>query len=94
MPNAGRPSVDKLKGSAFGNMKELRFTVPDGDDRGEWRAAFAFDPKREAIVLVAASKSGTTSSLFYKRLVAIADKRYADHIAATASAAKRRRESK
>lgn len=47
-PNLGRPRVDTLKGS---NMKELRFDA----DGGVWRAAFAFDAKREAIVLVAGS---------------------------------------
>jgi hypothetical protein len=29
-------------------MKELRFTLPDG----EWRIAFAFDRERNAILLV------------------------------------------
>ena len=36
------------------NMKELRF---DADD-GVWRVAFAFDTKRQAILLVAGDKSG------------------------------------
>lgn len=41
-PQLGRPSVDTLKGSKHSNMKELRFKA----DKGEWRVAFAFDPKR------------------------------------------------
>src|ERR1700761_2611096 len=45
-PETGRPHVDKLKGSTFANMKELRFEADDG----EWRVAFAFDPKRRAIL--------------------------------------------
>jgi len=65
-----------LKGSNFANMKELRFEAADG----EWRAAFAFDPKREAIVLVAADKSGVSEKKFYKRLIDKADARYAQHL--------------
>ena len=43
-PLLGRPHVDTLKGSVFPNTKELRFKAADGI----WRAAFAFDPAREA----------------------------------------------
>ena len=45
-PAAGRPRVDTLKGPKHAYMKELQF---DADD-GVWRAAFAFDPKREAVI--------------------------------------------
>lgn len=38
-PELGRPRVGTLKGSAHGNMKELRFSAADG----EWRVAFALD---------------------------------------------------
>ena len=48
-PTTGRPRVDTLNGSKHANMKELRF---DADD-GVWRVAFAFDPERKAILLVA-----------------------------------------
>ena len=47
-PQLGRPHADTLNGSAHANMKELRF---DADD-GVWRLAFAFDPRRKAILLV------------------------------------------
>ena len=53
-PQLGRPYADTLKGSKHANMKELRFDAADG----EWRAAFAFDPQRKAILLVAGDKSG------------------------------------
>ena len=46
-PQLGRPRVDTLNGSRHANMKELRFSAADG----EWRVAFAFDPKRTAILL-------------------------------------------
>jgi hypothetical protein len=41
-PTLARPHADTLKASRHGNMKELRFSVGDG----EWRIAFAFDPSR------------------------------------------------
>jgi hypothetical protein len=46
--------VDTLKGSIYPNMKELRFDA----DGGVWRVAFAFDPRRRAVLLVAGDKSG------------------------------------
>jgi hypothetical protein len=75
-PKLGRPHVDTLKGSKFANMKELRFRATDG----EWRTAFAFDPTREAILLVAGDKSGGHQNKFYKRLIAKADERYQQHL--------------
>jgi hypothetical protein len=58
----GCPHCDTLNGSKHVNMKELRFTLPDG----EWRVAFAFDPLRSAILLVAGNKSGTNERRFYR----------------------------
>ena len=52
-------------------MKELRFTAHGG--REVWRAAFAFDPARNAVVLVAGDKQGGNERLFYKRLIKVAD---------------------
>ena len=75
-PKLGRPHADALKGSAFSNMKELRFEA----DGGVWRVAFAFDPKREAILLVAGDKSGGGEKRFYKSLIAKADKRFKAHL--------------
>ena len=57
-------------------MKELRFTLPDG----EWRIAFAFDPERCAILLVGGSKSGVSGKQFYKDLIRVADARFAAHL--------------
>jgi hypothetical protein len=42
--------------------------------------AFAFDPKRKAILLVGGDKSGTSERRFYQRLIAKADDRYAEHL--------------
>ncbi len=75
-PATGRPHVDTLKGSDYPNMKELRFEAADG----EWRLAFAFDPARQAILLVAGDKTGGGEKRFYKRLIATADARFAAHL--------------
>jgi hypothetical protein len=52
-PQAKRPHVDTLKGSKYGNMKELRFSAFGG----VWRVAFAFDPLRQAILVNSAHNS-------------------------------------
>ena len=64
-PNLGRPTVDTLKASRHANMKELRFAW-SGEVR---RVAFAFDPKRQAILLVGGDKGGADQRRFYKRLI-------------------------
>lgn len=76
-PELGRPTVDTLKGSRHANMKELRFKV----GHQVWRVAFAFDPKRRAVMLVAGNKAGVNQKRFYSRLITAADKRYSAHIA-------------
>lgn len=75
-PAAKRPRVDTLKGSKHSNMKELRFDANDG----VWRVAFAFDPRRHAVLLVAGNKSGIGEKRFYNRLIDIADKRFDTHL--------------
>lgn len=75
-PLASRPRVDTLKGSAFANMKELRFDA----DQGVWRVAFAFDPEQRAILLVAGDKSGVSEKRFYRQLIHTADERYGKHL--------------
>jgi hypothetical protein len=76
-PQLGRPRVDTLKGSRHANMKELRFSVAGG----EWRVAFAFDPRRRAILLVAGDKSGGSEKRFYRELIRKADERFDAHLA-------------
>lgn len=75
-PNLGRPRVDTLNGSDHANMKELRFDAAGG----VWRVAFAFDPRRQGILLIAGDKSGGSQAKFYKRLLKAADERYAAHL--------------
>ena len=76
-PQLGRPRVDTLKGSRHANMKELRFDAAGG----VWRVAFAFDPKRNAVLLIAGDKSGGGEKRFYRQLIAKADERFEEHLA-------------
>jgi hypothetical protein len=76
-PQLGRPHADTLRGSRHTNMKELRCHAGGG----VWRIAFAFDPERRAILLVAGEKSGGSEKRFYRRLIAKADKRFDRHLA-------------
>lgn len=75
-PTTGRPRVDTLKGSKHRNMKELRFDA----NGGVWRLAFAFDPRRKAVLLVAGDKHGRSERKFYQTLIAVADRRFDSHL--------------
>lgn len=89
-PNLGRPTVDGLKASRHANMKELRF----GWEGEVWRVAFAFDPKRQAILLVGGDKAGADQRRFYKRLINIADARFDEHLAELKETLKERKHGK
>ena len=69
--------MDTLNGSRHANMKEMRFSAADG----EWRLAFAFDPARRAVLLVAGDKSGGSVKRFYRVLIRKADERFDRHLA-------------
>ena len=73
----GRPRVDTLNGSEHAKMKELRFDAAGG----VWRFAFAFDPRRNAIVLCGGDKSGGSEKKFYKGLTQKAEARFSAHVA-------------
>jgi hypothetical protein len=75
-PDLGRPHADTLNGSRFANMKELRFRAADG----VWRVTYAFDPRREGILLAAGDKSGVSERRFYRQLIARSDERFAAHL--------------
>ncbi len=76
-PRLSRPHADTLKGSKHPNMKELR------DDTADQvlRIAFAFDPERTGLLLVAGDKSGVSQRRFYKQLIDKADKLFDEHLA-------------
>ena len=85
-PTLSRPRADTLKGSRHPNMKELRFDA----ERGVWRVAFAFDPERRAVLLVAGDKRGANQQRFYRRLIRVADARYDRRLASMRAERKRR----
>jgi hypothetical protein len=76
-PALGRPHADTLNGSKHANMKELRADTAEQ----VLRIAFAFDPERTALLLVAGNKSGVSQKRFYKRLIAKADELFDAHLA-------------
>lgn len=69
-PALGRPSVDTLKNTKLPNLKELRIQ----HNGSPWRILFAFDPKRQAILLVGGNKQ--SDNRWYKKAIALAEKRY------------------
>lgn len=84
-PHLGRPHADTLKGSKHANMKQLRADTKDQ----VLRIAFAFDPKREAILLVGGNKTGVGQKRFYKQLIATADALFDAHLATLAKKRKK-----
>lgn len=77
-PAADRPHVGTLDNPKHPNMKELRFKANHGAEI--WRAVFAFDPNRDAIILVAADKQGIDEKKFYKNLLTKANRRFDQHL--------------
>ena len=58
-------------------MKELR---PPSSGNTEIRLLFAFDPRREAIFLVAGDKAGNWDG-WYREAIPLADERFTQHLA-------------
>jgi hypothetical protein len=76
-PTLGRPLADKVKASRHHNMKELR---PGSAGPTEIRILFAFDPGRQAVLLVAGDKSGNWKQ-WYVDHIPVADDRFDEHLA-------------
>jgi hypothetical protein len=72
-PTLGRPLVDRIKGSRHRNMKELRSVG------GHIRIMFAFDPARQAILLIGGDKTGRWKD-WYSENIPIADDFYDEHL--------------
>jgi hypothetical protein len=74
-PQLRRPYADTLEGTSLGNLKELRV-----QHRGEpYRILFAFDPKREALLLIGGNKAG--DKRWYKRMIPLAEAIFERHLA-------------
>lgn len=68
-PGLGRPLVDTVQRSRHPNMKELR---PRSGRCVSIRVLFAFDPQRQAVLLVAGNKAGNWRG-WYLSAIAEAD---------------------
>jgi hypothetical protein len=71
-PALGRPFVDRIEMSRHANMKELRVRYI--------RILFAFDPRRQAILLLGGNKEGKWDS-WYDEHVPRADDLFDRHLA-------------
>lgn len=81
-PQLGRPLVDSIRHSRHSNMRDLR---PPSTGSTEVRVLFAFDPIRQAVLLLGGDKSGMWAE-WYRENVPIADARCDEHFAAMAVA--------
>ena len=75
-PGLGRPLVDTIRGSSIKNLKELR---PGSSGSSEVRLLFVFDPKQQAVFLVAGNKAGQWKQ-WYQQAITKAEKAYADYL--------------
>ena len=75
-PTLGRPLVDSVAGSRHRNMKELR---PGSVGRSEVRVLFAFDPQRQAILLLGGDKRGQWRK-WYRVNIPLADDLFDEHL--------------
>jgi hypothetical protein len=71
-PTLGRPLVEPTKGSSIRNLKELR---PGSQRRSGIRILFAFDPERQAVLLVAGDKAGNWTR-WYADNIPLAERRF------------------
>lgn len=71
-PELGRPLADRVHHSRLSNLKELR---PGSAGRSEIRILYVFDPRRNAVLLVAGDKAGQWDS-WYRKAIQVAEERY------------------
>lgn len=74
-PTLPYPYSSQVKGSQFGEMRELRVQ----HQGNPYRVIYAFDPRRVALLLLGGDKTGDDG--WYDRSVPVADKLFADHLA-------------
>ena len=74
-----RPASTHLGGvhhSRLSNLKELR---PGSAGRSEIRILYIFDPRRNAVLLVAGDKAGKWKT-WYRQAIPLAEQRYEDYL--------------
>ena len=75
-PELGRPLADRVQHSRLSNLKELR---PGSAGRSEIRILYIFDPRRNAVLLVAGDKAGKWEA-WYRQAIPLAEQRYEDYL--------------
>ena len=70
------PLADRVRHSQLSNLKELR---PGSAGRSEIRILYIFDPRRNAVLLVAGDKAGKWEA-WYRQPVPLAEQRYEDYL--------------
>lgn len=73
-PALGFPHSSAINGSKHGHMRELRMQCGGRP----FRTLYAFDPRRNAILLIGGDKTG--SDRWYETTVPIADRLYDEHL--------------
>lgn len=72
----GRPYADRIQGSKYRNLKELR---PRGPSARNIRILFMFDPQRQAVLLLGGDKTGKWSA-WYRRAIPEAERLYEQYL--------------
>jgi hypothetical protein len=75
-PEPGRPLADRIHHSRLANLKELR---PGSAGRSQIRILYIFDPRRNAVLLVAGDKAGHWET-WYRTAIPLAEQRYEDYL--------------
>jgi hypothetical protein len=75
-PELGRPLADRIHRSRLSNLKELR---PGSTGRSEIRILYVFDPRRNAVLLVAGDEAGKWE-VWYRQAIPLAEQRYEDYL--------------
>jgi hypothetical protein len=70
----GYPHSSKISASRHSHMRELRIQ----HEGRPYRVLYAFDPKREALLLIGGDKTG--NDRWYEVFVPIADRLYEEHL--------------
>jgi hypothetical protein len=73
-PNLKRPMADHIRGSRYGNMREL---ICQHEGR-PYRVLYAFDPRRVGVLLIGGDKTGNPR--WYDEYVPKADAIYKQHL--------------
>lgn len=81
-PHLSRPYADTLKSRGqVTNLKELRIQHAGKP----YRVFYAFDPRRQAVLLCGGRKDGSRDKRFYERMIPLAEQLFLAHLDREAS---------